>query len=168
MDCDPDALAIGQDVRLEFRRLQADGDAGILCYGFKQVPIPRFGGILIGLILFAVGFPLMINALKTLGKRALGKELYQPRTESKLVSTGPYAYTRNPIMLAATVLWLGWFFIFRLTFLLIVTVLFMIVVCVGVIQWQEKELTQRFGEEYLRYKATVPRFIPSLKKRLRN
>jgi len=39
VDCDLDALAIGQEVRLEFRRLQADGDAGILCYGYKCVPV---------------------------------------------------------------------------------------------------------------------------------
>ena len=39
VDCDLDKLAIGQDVRLEFRRLQADGDAGILCYGYKCVPV---------------------------------------------------------------------------------------------------------------------------------
>jgi protein-S-isoprenylcysteine O-methyltransferase Ste14 len=133
-----------------------------------QVPIPRLWGIVIGLTLFAVGFALMISALKALGKRALGKNLYQPKKESKLITTGPYAYTRNPIMLAATLLWLGWFFIFRLTFLLIVTFLFMILAYVGVIQWEEKELTERFGGEYLRYKETVPRFIPSLKKRLRS
>jgi hypothetical protein len=39
VDCDLDALAMGQDVRLEFRRLQADGEAGILCYGYKCVPV---------------------------------------------------------------------------------------------------------------------------------
>ena len=39
VDCDLDTLAIGQDVRLEFRRIQADGDAGILCYGYKCVPV---------------------------------------------------------------------------------------------------------------------------------
>ena len=27
---------------------------------------------------------------------------------------------------------------------------------------EEKELTQRFGEEYLRYKDSVPRFMPRL------
>lgn len=40
VDCDPDALTIGQQVRLEFRRIQADGEAGILCYGYKCVPAP--------------------------------------------------------------------------------------------------------------------------------
>ena len=37
-DCDLDALAIGDPLRLEFRRLQQDGESGILCYGYKFVP----------------------------------------------------------------------------------------------------------------------------------
>ncbi len=37
-DTDFNDLAIGQRVRLEFRRIQKQGDAGILCYGHKCVP----------------------------------------------------------------------------------------------------------------------------------
>jgi hypothetical protein len=37
--CDFDQLAPGQRVRLEFRRIQKNGDAGILCYGYKCVPV---------------------------------------------------------------------------------------------------------------------------------
>ncbi|MBP1597287.1 MAG: hypothetical protein H6Q05_2664, partial [Acidobacteria bacterium] len=29
---------IGQRLRIEFRRIQKQGDAGILCYGYKCVP----------------------------------------------------------------------------------------------------------------------------------
>jgi protein-S-isoprenylcysteine O-methyltransferase Ste14 len=32
-------------------------------------------------------------------------------------------------------------------------------------KWEERELTERFGEEYLRYKEAVPRFIPYRKKK---
>jgi len=38
-DCDFDKLAIGQRLRIEFRRIRKEGDAGILCYGYKCVPI---------------------------------------------------------------------------------------------------------------------------------
>ena len=38
-DCEFEELAVGQRVRLEFRRIQQDGDAGILCYGHKCVPV---------------------------------------------------------------------------------------------------------------------------------
>jgi uncharacterized protein len=38
-DCQFDGLATGQRMRLEFRRIQQDGDAGIICYGHKCVPV---------------------------------------------------------------------------------------------------------------------------------
>lgn len=39
VDCDLEKLAIGDRVKLEFRRLQEDGESGILCYGYKFVPV---------------------------------------------------------------------------------------------------------------------------------
>ena len=38
VDADLDDLQIGQRMRIEFRRVQKDGEAGILCYGYKFVP----------------------------------------------------------------------------------------------------------------------------------
>jgi uncharacterized OB-fold protein len=38
VDCDPEKITIGDRVQLEFRRLQEDGESGILCYGYKFVP----------------------------------------------------------------------------------------------------------------------------------
>ena len=35
---DPDALEIGMPVRLEFRRVSSDGEAGVIFYGHKAVP----------------------------------------------------------------------------------------------------------------------------------
>lgn len=39
VDCETDKLGIGDRVRLEFRRVQQDGESGILCYGYKFVPV---------------------------------------------------------------------------------------------------------------------------------
>ena len=39
VDVDPEMLKIGDVVRLEFRRVRQDGDSGILCYGYKFVPV---------------------------------------------------------------------------------------------------------------------------------
>lgn len=38
VDTDFDKLAMGLRVRLEFRRIQKQGDSGLLCYGHKCVP----------------------------------------------------------------------------------------------------------------------------------
>lgn len=37
-DCDVDAIKIGQEVRIEFRRIQTEGHDGVLSYGYKFVP----------------------------------------------------------------------------------------------------------------------------------
>ena len=38
-DCEPEELSIGMPVKVEFRKLQEDGEAGILMYGYKAVPL---------------------------------------------------------------------------------------------------------------------------------
>jgi uncharacterized OB-fold protein len=38
VDVPLDSISLGQRVRVEFRRIQEDGAAGILCYGYKCVP----------------------------------------------------------------------------------------------------------------------------------
>ena len=38
VDCDFEDLKIGQKVKLEFRKIFDEGEAGILCYGYKFVP----------------------------------------------------------------------------------------------------------------------------------
>jgi uncharacterized OB-fold protein len=38
VDVPLDSIKLGQRVRIEFRRVQEDGDAGIICYGYKCVP----------------------------------------------------------------------------------------------------------------------------------
>ena len=37
-DVEPDKVATGMPVRLEFRRIQQDGEAGVIAYGHKAVP----------------------------------------------------------------------------------------------------------------------------------
>jgi len=35
VDCSPEEVAIGKPVKIVFRRIQAEGESGILCYGYK-------------------------------------------------------------------------------------------------------------------------------------
>ena len=37
VDCDPEELSVGKEVRLVFRRIRKEGHAGILQYGYKAV-----------------------------------------------------------------------------------------------------------------------------------
>lgn len=76
----------------------------------------------------------------------------------RLVTTGPYAWTRNPIILfhAATLLGLSWFFGSPMT--MAITLLLGVPAHVIVLH-EERTLEARFGTEYVAYKASVPRWI---------
>jgi uncharacterized OB-fold protein len=39
VDCDPAEVQPGMDVSLVFRRIREEGQGGILCYGYKAVPV---------------------------------------------------------------------------------------------------------------------------------
>lgn len=131
------------------------------------IPLFTPWGVGIGIILLAIGFIILFSALRVLRVfRAFGKEIYETKEKSTLVKTGIYAYTRNPLYLGSTIMFFGWFFVTLFTFLLIVTLMFMILFYF-VARWEEKELEERFGKEYQKYKEEVPLFIPYPKKLLR-
>ncbi len=79
---------------------------------------------------------------------------------SRLVVLGPYRYVRNPmikgvfrILLAEALLlgsWpiAGWMLVFFLVHTIYLT------------RFEEPALERRFGEDYRRYKANVPRWVP--------
>ncbi len=78
---------------------------------------------------------------------------------SRLVTTGPFRYTRNPAYLALTMIYTG---VASLAYALSCMLLLPAVVLVmqrGVIEREESYLEDRFGEDYLRYKAQVRRWI---------
>jgi protein-S-isoprenylcysteine O-methyltransferase Ste14 len=101
-----------------------------------------------------------MNAFQALGfARAFGRELYASKGKSELIMVGLYAYTRHPIYLGVMLLFFGWFFVTRLTILLIMTLLFLVLFGI-VAKWEERELTERFGVQYEQYKKAVPFFVP--------
>jgi len=76
-----------------------------------------------------------------------------------VITTGPYRFSRNPIYLSFTLLQLGlgvWANSAWLVGMLIPTLLLM---SYGVIAREERYMAQKFGDEYLRYRASVRRWI---------
>ena len=115
---------------------------------------------IVGIVLLGIGFPMMYLTLRELRvHRAFGNEIYQTESESKLIITGIYAYTRNPLYLTSALLFLGWAFLLRLTIIFFMT-LFFSILFVRVAKWEEKELEERFGVDYVVYRESVPFFIP--------
>jgi protein-S-isoprenylcysteine O-methyltransferase Ste14 len=81
----------------------------------------------------------------------------------KLVITGPYQYTRNPMISGAILILLGETVLFNSWPLFLWTIIFLAGKLLYLPLIEEKELMQRFGEPYLEYLARVPRWIPRFK-----
>ncbi|MGB9876563.1 MAG: methyltransferase family protein [bacterium] len=83
-----------------------------------------------------------------------------------LTTSGPYAYTRNPLYLGSFIIGLGICFLSGFPLIIIPIFLFLFaLIYVPTIKGEEDFLEKRFGEEYERYKLSVPCFFPSFKKR---
>lgn len=81
----------------------------------------------------------------------------------KLVTSGIYSKTRNPTYLGFTFIIIG-ISIASLAVLSFIWVIISIVTFYYVAKKEEKDLERNFGENYLKYKNSVPLFIPKLKK----
>ena len=83
----------------------------------------------------------------------------------KLITTGLYAYIRNPMILGLLLLLLGLGILFgSLSLILIFTPLFIVPNILYLRAVEEKEMEKKFGQEYLEYKKKVPMSIPRLRK----
>jgi protein-S-isoprenylcysteine O-methyltransferase Ste14 len=91
--------------------------------------------------------------------RRAGTDVTTRRRSTTLVMTGPYRITRNPLYLSMTLMYSGIAVLANSlsTILLLPGVL--AVMNRGVIDREEEYLERCFGDEYLRYKARVRRWI---------
>ena len=84
----------------------------------------------------------------------------------RLVSTGPYAYSRNPMVTGVFILLFGLGFLFgSISLVFILTPLFILLNVLELRTVEEPELEKRLGEDYIEYKKRVSMFIPGLKVR---
>ena len=125
----------------------------ILGFRLFRLPVQIFLGLLftgLGIILFA----LALNALRA-AKTALSP--LEPTTT--IVNDGPYAYSRNPIYLAYTILYFGLVVLFDLFWGIVLFGPLIFALIHYAIMPEETYLARKFPEEYSAYKARVRRWF---------
>lgn len=83
------------------------------------------------------------------------------RKNAELASTGPYAYTRNPLYLGSLVIAAGFLVAARNGWIGLMAVAMFLAIYLPVIKAEEEYLRRAFAE-YEEYFARVPRFLPRL------
>lgn len=83
------------------------------------------------------------------------------RKNRELTTTGPYAYTRNPLYLGSILIAIGFIVAARNLWIALATVVMFVIIYMPVIRAEESYLRSVFGG-YDQYAAQVPRFLPRL------
>jgi len=78
-----------------------------------------------------------------------------------LVSSGPFAFIRNPLYVGNILLWAGFALSAQLVWFAPVALVLLALEYHAIVRWEEGLLTERTGEPYAQYVARVPRWLPS-------
>lgn len=108
------------------------------------------GLIIVSIIIFIVATKFFVRAQTNVDVR---------KSTTSIVVNGPYKFSRNPIYLSMTLLYLGIFFLIKDLWLFILLIPVLLIIHHGVIKREEKYLTEKFGETYIKYKKSVRRWL---------
>jgi protein-S-isoprenylcysteine O-methyltransferase Ste14 len=96
----------------------------------------------------------------------VGEGTQSPRQPPKnLVTEGPYAAVRNPMLVGVTLLLVGEAAAFASLGIAVYALAFLAVTNVLMLTVEEPSLRRRFGAEYEAYRRQVPRWVPRLIRR---
>jgi len=76
-----------------------------------------------------------------------------------LIVSGPFGFSRNPMYVARTILYLGLGLLMNALCVLAVLVPLLFVMQYGVIRREERYLEGKFGDAYRQYQAAVRRWL---------
>jgi protein-S-isoprenylcysteine O-methyltransferase Ste14 len=82
------------------------------------------------------------------------------RNVQRLVTYGIFAWVRNPLYVGNFLIWMGFTVISGVLWFLLIAVVLFAVEYTLIVRYEEGVLESIFGQEYLRYKATTPRWFP--------
>ena len=128
---------------------------------FLWEPLPFFPATWIGHVagwpLAVASIILIIWARQTMARSGESPSAYKP-TNSMVVS-GPYGFTRNPMYLSITMLYLGISLIINAVWPLVFLPAVLAVAHYGIIAREERYLERKFGQEYQNYRSRVRRWF---------
>jgi protein-S-isoprenylcysteine O-methyltransferase Ste14 len=127
---------------------------------WHALPLSRFGGPAgepIGLALLAIGSALVVSGMLTF--RRARTSIIPSHGASRLVTNGPYRFTRNPMYTGLTLAYAGGAAVIGSLWPLLVLPVVIIALVRLVISREEAYLSSAFGAEYSAYRARVRRWL---------
>lgn len=128
----------------------------MLCFSTPYIP-----AIYWGFALIVVGELIRIWAVRYAGGRTRTRKVGAP----SLVTSGPFAYVRNPLYLGNVLIYLGFVFVAggnHMWWFFLICLLFFILQYSLIVSLEQETLLKKFGKEYSIYCKNVPALIPRL------
>ena len=124
-------------------------------------PLPEAARLAVSIPLIAAGVAITAwSAFHFLKVRGTPVPFNPP---PKLVRTGPYRYTRNPMLSGVFLFLFGLGFIMSsFSLVMVFTPLFVLANAWELKAIEEPELVKRLGDEYVAYREQTPMFLPRL------
>ena len=130
----------------------------------QLIPFPALRSAIL-VVLLAVGLffgfwsNIALNAIGRGGPVQFARVEISPKTRN-LVMTGPYRYTRNPMLFGTCVLYYAGAVYLNSVIAFLLASLFMIFMLIFVKWIEEPRLLRDFGNEYEEYRRKVSMFVP--------
>jgi protein-S-isoprenylcysteine O-methyltransferase Ste14 len=132
--------------------------AGLLLHWWRPMhPLPSFPARVIGACLVFGAATLLVWGRRVMTAAGTNVRPTQPTTA--IVTHGPFRFTRNPLYVGLTGVYLGITLLVNATWPLLLLVPCLIVLQWGVVAREERYLAKKFGEPYLAYKKHVRRWF---------
>lgn len=131
----------------------------ILYFSGYHYNLPNIKYLIAGILLLSAG--LFLAGWTMVLFNNVGKGTLAPwNPPENLVVKGPYRYVRNPMIIGVLLVLISEYFLLNAIEILWWTVLFFIINNIYFYVFEERQLENRFGEEYKKYKKNVPMWIP--------
>jgi len=111
------------------------------------------------LLAYGIGFLVVVYGLYWYIGAGIAQHKSNP--PDKLITTGIYAKSRNPMFFGYTVILIGMGILLRSISILVIFVPAFIVFDLVWIKLEEKNIRKRFGNEFTNYQNSTPFFIPN-------
>lgn len=112
-----------------------------------------------GVLLMTLGPVLVAWSMATFVRRGRATPSPIDRTE-RVVAAGPFRFVRNPMYIGVVAAILGQGLLLGSVPVVIYAAAFALTVHLIVVLYEEPRLTRIFGDEYVAYRRTVPRWLP--------
>ncbi len=116
-------------------------------------------------LIYGIWSVIIQNTVGQGGPVEIGNIEISPKTK-KLVASGPYKNTRNPMLFGTFLIYLAFaLFINSITSVVLVSAIFVFMLTT-VVKMEEKRLLQDFGNQYEEYRKKVSMFIPWFQRKI--